>query len=257
MAFVEKRINNIVDWIKSYFINNGDKDTKAIIGISGGKDSTIAAALLVRALGPDKVIGVLMPNGEQKDIKDAEKVCEILKIKSYKINIENICKTLYADFTNESELSLNDVASINTPPRLRMTILYMIAGIVGGRVVNTSNASERYIGYCTKFGDTAGDFSIFKNYYVKDILEIGDALEELPYELVHKEPADGLTGKTDEEKIGFTYKVLDNFLINHTKCDFDTLYEITQRHLKNEHKSVIRLPAPVRVEEDERVAYEF
>ena len=113
MASVEKRINNIVDWIKSYFINNGDKDTKAIIGISGGKDSTIAAALLVRALGPDKVIGVLMPNGEQKDIKDAEKVCEILKIKSYKINIENICKTLYADFTNESGLSLNDMASIN------------------------------------------------------------------------------------------------------------------------------------------------
>lgn len=248
MSLAEKRIDYIVDWVKSYFVNNGNENTKAVIGISGGKDSTIAAALLVRALGPDKVIGVLMPNGEQKDIEDARKVCEILKIKKYEINIKNVCKTLYADFANESGLSLNDVALMNTPPRLRMTILYMVAAIVGGRVVNTSNASERYIGYCTKYGDTAGDFSLFKRYYVKDILEIGDALTELPYELVHKDPADGLTGLTDEDKIGFTYENLDNYLINLAVADFDTMYKIKQMNDKAQHKHVINLPAPIRVE---------
>ena len=238
----EKEVQHIVDEIKHYFVNNGNKNTKAVIGISGGKDSTIAAALLVRALGPERVVGVMMPNKTQADIEDSIKVCDILGIKHYTINIGYAYAALINSFTYDAELSVNDQITTNVPARLRMTTLYAVAAAVGGRVINTGNASEFYVGYTTKYGDLAGDFGILRDYYVRDVYAIGDALTELPYELVHKVPGDGMSGKTDEDNMGFTYEELDAYLLDFVNPDYDILRNIEERHKRNRHKEDIRIP---------------
>ena len=235
----EKEIQHIVDEIKHYFVNNGNANTKAVIGISGGKDSTIAAALLVRALGKDRVVGVMMPNGEQKDIHDAEEVIDILGIKAMEINVGRA----YDAIIDELRLC-NDNIRTNLPARLRMATLYSVAACVdgGGRVINTGNASEFYVGYTTKYGDLAGDFAILRDYYVRDVYDIGDALEELPAHLVHKAPGDGMSGKTDEDNMGFTYEELDAYLLDWVNPNYDTLRNIEERHKRNKHKEDIRIP---------------
>ena len=238
---VEEEIQHIIDEIKDYFVRNGNENTKAIIGISGGKDSTIAAALLVRALGPERVIGVRMPNGYQADADDAAEVCNILGIVNYTINIGDAYKHLLADFAN-TNLCVNTQIETNTPARLRMTTLYMVAAAVGGRVINTGNKSELYIGYTTKYGDLAGDFAIFKDYCVREILEIGDNLDELPAHLVHKAPGDGMSGKTDEENTGISYDGLDAYLLDDTIPDYETLRKIEERRTRNLHKRDICIP---------------
>lgn len=238
----EKEIQHIVDEIKHYFVNNGNENTKAVIGISGGKDSTIAAALLVRALGPERVVGVMMPNKTQTDIEDSIKVCDILGIKHYTINIGYAYDDLINSFTYDAELPVSDQITTNAPARLRMNALYMVATAVGGRVINTGNASELYVGYTTKYGDLAGDFAILRDYYVRDVYAIGDVLTELPYELVHKTPGDGMSGKTDEDNMGFTYEVLDAYLLDFVNPDYDTLRNIEERHKRNMHKEDIRIP---------------
>lgn len=237
----EEEIQHIVDEIKYYFNRNGNKNTKAVIGISGGKDSTIAATLLVRALGSERVIGVRMPNGYQADADDAVEVCNILGIVNYTINIKDTYEHLLADFVS-TNLCVNNQIETNTPARLRMTILYMVAAAVGGRVINTSNKSELYIGYTTKYGDLAGDFAIFEDYCVREILEIGDNLPELPAHLVHKAPSDGMSGKTDEDNTGISYDVLDVYLLDGVLPDYDTLRKIEERHTRNLHKRDIDLP---------------
>ena len=236
----KKEIQNIVDQIKEYFVFNGDQNTKAVIGISGGKDSTIAAALLVRALGPDRVFGVLMPCGHQSDINDSKKVVEILGIPHCEVNIGKAMEELTSSIPKDlfsSNWDKHSVYYTNTPARLRMTTLYGIAALIGGRVINTSNASEIYIGYSTKYGDMAGDFAILKNYYVREVLKLGEALDEIPNELIFKEPGDGMSGKTDEENLGFSYEVLDAYLMDSKIPDVETLYNIRKRHERNKHKS--------------------
>ena len=237
----EKEVQHIVDEIKHYFVKNGNENTKAVIGISGGKDSTIAAALLVRALGKDRVVGVRMPNGYQIDAKDAAEVCAILGIQSYTINIGDAYEHMCAAFVSTG-LPVNQQIKTNAPARLRMNALYMVAAAVGGRVINTGNASELYVGYTTKYGDLAGDFAILRDYYVRDVYAIGDVLTELPYELVHKAPGDGMSGKTDEDNMGFTYEVLDAYLLDYVNPDYDTLRNIEERHRRNEHKHCVQLP---------------
>lgn len=243
---VKREIEKITDHIKDYFVLNGNENTKAVIGISGGKDSTVAAALLVRALGRDRVIGVLMPQGKQKDISDSRKVCEILGIKSYEIDIGYTCAELYKAidevYDNNHMVASDPVVSTNTPARIRMATLYAVAALVGGRVINTGNASELYVGYTTKYGDLAGDFAIFRNYYVRDILEIGVALNEIPSHLVLKTPGDGMSGKSDEDNLGFSYETLDEFLIEGIYPNYDTLVKIEERHQRNRHKRVVDLP---------------
>lgn len=213
----DKQIDSIVEWIKTYFVNNGSSNTKAVIGISGGKDSTVAAALLVKALGPDRVIGVLMPEGSQKDIADSYEVCNYLGIKYHEINISTTMDALTEEIPQELfELrDDNDIYWTNTPARLRMTTLYAVAGLVGGRVCHTGNASEAEIGYTTKYGDLAGDFSLLQEFTVSEVYAMGDALG-LPEHLVHKAPADGMSGKTDEEKIGLSYELIDKYIRNRT-----------------------------------------
>jgi NAD+ synthase len=243
----EEEIQHIIDEIKSYFIKNGNKDTKAVIGISGGKDSTIAAALLVRALGSERVVGVMMPNGTQSDIHDAQEICDILDIESYIININEATEAIYKNIipvcmSATGMMAIPPIVSTNTPARIRMTTLYAVAALVGGRVINTGNKSELYIGYTTKYGDLAGDFAIFKDYCVREVLEIGDNLDELPAHLVHKTPGDGMSGKTDEDNTGIPYDVLDAYLLDEVIPEYDILRKIEERHNRNIQKRDICMP---------------
>lgn len=196
-------------WIKDYFAA-APEGTKAILGMSGGKDSTVAAAVLCKALGPDRVIGVSMPQGSQS-LNDADKICERLGMKMYTVNIGKACEALLADM-DKAGAALSNASIQNIPPRVRMTTLYALGQTNNARVVNTCNLSEDYIGYATKFGDGAGDFSVFANLTVTEVLAIGDYLG-LPYEWVHKTPDDGLPHSCpDEQKIGFTYAELDIYI---------------------------------------------
>lgn len=231
----EKEIQYMITEIKKYFVKNGGETTKAVIGISGGKDSTIAAALLCRALGSENVFGVLMPCGEQADIADSYKVVEYLHMPHVEVNIGQTMDSLVEALPDDLFGEKNDVFYTNTPARLRMTTLYGIAALIGGRVIHTGNASEMYVGYTTKFGDMAGDFSIFHEFYVREILAIGDALN-LPAELVHKAPGDGMSGKTDEDNLGFSYEVLDAYLLDNKTPSYETLRLIEERHERNVHK---------------------
>jgi len=243
----KKETEKVIQWIRDWFDQNG-KEAGAVIGLSGGKDSTVVAALLVKALGKDRVFGVLMPNGIQTDIDDAKEVVRILGIKSYVVNIGNAFNALQDSIKNATDpltgqpadLNGSELASdvsINMPPRLRMTTLYAIAQNLpkGGRVVNTCNYSEDYIGYSTKYGDAAGDFSPLSTFTVAEVLQIGEELG-LPEHLVHKTPSDGLSGKSDEDKIGFTYAVLDKYLRTGICEDQATLEKIERMHRANLHK---------------------
>jgi NAD+ synthase len=228
---MQQLTQNVIQWIKDYFKDN--TDGKVVIGISGGKDSTIVAALCVEALGADRVIGVLMPNGVQNDINDYYKVCEYLGIEYHLINVSSA----YFDLADQifQTNHIPDAVKTNLPSRLRMCALYTIAAFYpNSRVVNTSNFSERYIGYSTKFGDGAGDFSPLGNLTVREVLAIGDELG-LPHELVHKTPSDGMSGMSDEEKIGFTYEELDDYILNH-EANHDVAEKIEKLHRANSHK---------------------
>ena len=172
-----KEVVHIIDDIRHYFVENGSPDTKAVIGISGGKDSTIAATLLAMALGSDRVIGVLMPNGDQKDLADAYEVCKMLGLKSYTINIKYTVDSFIEDIERNTELLPNDRVYTNLPARVRMATLYNVAAMVGGRVINTGNKSEAYVGYTTKYGDLAGDYAILRDYYVTEIYQMGEVIK--------------------------------------------------------------------------------
>lgn len=235
--------DDIIKWIKKYFAENGTPETKAVIGISGGKDSTIAAALLVRALGKDKVIGVLMPCGEQADIEDARRVVSALDIQSIEINIGETMEAI----SNAIPGTKGKVFLTNTPARLRMTTLYGVAAQVGGRVCHTGNRSEMYVGYTTKYGDLAGDFSLFLAYTATEVIEIGKTLPELPEDLVNKAPSDGMCGSTDEENLGFTYFTLDNYILNGAVSSVEDLYNIRNRFEASHHKTNISFPCPSRL----------
>ena len=242
----QTEIRRIVEWIQDWFEHNGPK-ANAIIGISGGKDSTIVAFLLVKALGKDRVVGVLMPNGKQADINDSKRVVDLLGIKSYTVNINSLFNGLINELRliqdekgNRFEVSAD--TTINIPPRLRMTALYAIAQSIpnGGRVINTCNKSEDYVGYSTKFGDSAGDMSPCMDYTVTEVLAIGDELG-LPKDLVHKTPSDGLCGKSDEDNLGFTYAMLDKYILTGECEDVEIKALIDRKHNLNLHKL---LPMP-------------
>ena len=234
---MQQLTQNVIQWIKDYFKDNADG--KVICGISGGKDSTIVAALCVEALGADRVIGVLMPNGTQSDIWDSYTVCNHLGIDPVVFNIGAAYDSMIRQLVPASFLTPDAISSIKTnlPARLRMCALYTIAAMYpNSRVVNTSNYSERYIGYSTKFGDGAGDFSPIGNLTVREVLMIGDDLG-LPHELVHKTPSDGMSGMSDEDKLGFTYEELDEYLFTGRGTD-EVKAKIEKLHRANSHKLV-------------------
>lgn len=222
--------NKCVKWIKDYFdttTNNGN----AIIGISGGKDSSIAAALCVEALGKDRVLGVLMPQGEQKDIYDAIALVKFLDIKYCVINIEEPVNAIL----NSLPFDVSNQTRINLPPRIRMSTLYAVAQSNNGRVVNTCNLSEDYVGYSTLYGDNVGDFSPCSRLTVTDMLEIGHILG-LPTFLVNKTPSDGLSGQTDEKRLGFSYKELDKYITSGKINNLNHKKLIDDKHKWNKFK---------------------
>lgn len=208
MFNAEKVKNECVEWIRNFFEENG-KTCNAVVGISGGKDSSVAAALCVEALGKDRVIGVLMPQGKQHDIDMAYKLVNHLGIKHYEINIKDAVDGILNNFP--SDLALTAQSLQNIPPRIRMSTLYAVSQSCNGRVCNTCNLSEDWVGYSTRYGDSVGDFSPMSNLTVTEVKEIGHILG-LPAELVNKVPIDGLCGKTDEDNLGFTYAELDIYI---------------------------------------------
>ena len=222
-------VKETVKWIQDFFEENG-KGCNAVIGISGGKDSSIAAALCVEALGKDRVIGVLMPCGEQADIDAAKLLVSHLGIKHYIINIKDARDGLMANMPKDLEISRQ--TEINVSPRIRMTTLYAVSQSLNGRVVNTCNLSEDWVGYSTRYGDAAGDFSPLSDFTVTELKQMGHELK-LPFELVEKVPSDGLCGKTDEDNLGFTYAVLDKYIRTGICEDEKTKELIDKKHKQN------------------------
>ena len=236
-SFDAERIKNeLIEWIRTWFSQNG-AGCKAVIGISGGKDSTVAAALCVQALGKENVVGVMMPNVVQADLDDAIAVCEHLGIENHIIPI-----TLpVSDALNEIEFSgvePSHQAMVNLPPRIRMSILYAVAQSVNGRVINTSNLSERWIGWSTRWGDGVGDVSLFGQLTSSEVVQIGHTLS-LPVDLVDKAPADGLTGKSDEENFGFSYADLDQYIRAGVCRSQIVSNKINRMHTKNRFKTMM------------------
>lgn len=221
--------NECVEWIRDFFDKNG-KGCNAVVGISGGKDSSIVAALCVEALGKERVIGVLMPNGEQTDIECSHMLVNHLGIKNYTINIKNTMEAILGEI--EENIEVTKLTTQNLPPRIRMSVVYAVSQSLNGRVANTCNLSEDWVGYSTRYGDSVGDFSPLSNLTVTEVKEIGKVLG-LPIELVEKIPIDGLCGKTDEDNLGFTYAVLDRYIRTGEIDDEDIKKKIDGMHERN------------------------
>ena len=229
MFDAKKVKDECVQWIRDFFEKNGP-GCNAVVGISGGKDSSVAAALCVEALGKDRVIGVLMPQGEQHDIDMAYMVVNHLNIRHFEINVKDAIEGVLNNLPKDIEITPQTVQNI--PPRVRMTTLYAVSQSLNGRVCNTCNLSEDWVGYSTRYGDSVGDFSPMSNMTVTEVKEIGHLLG-LPEVLVEKTPIDGLCGKTDEDNLGFTYAVLDKYIRTGVCEDEKTKELIDKKHKMN------------------------
>lgn len=234
-----KTKDEIITWIRNYFRKNGP-DCNAVIGISGGKDSSIVAALCCEALGNGRVIGVLMPQGVQDDIDVARELVAHLGIKSFEINIAETVNTLLAK-GRIAGLCDSKQARVNLPARIRMATLFMVSQSMNGRVANTCNASENFVGWQTVGGDGFGQFSPLSKLTVTEVKAVGRELG-LPEKFIEKAPADGLTGKTDEDNFGFTYDFLDKYIrTGEFGGDTETAAKIDRMHEANLFKD---LPMP-------------
>lgn len=229
MFDAKKVKNEIVEWIRNWFEQNG-KDCMAVVGISGGVDSSVVTALCVKALGKDRVFGIKMPCGEQPDIEYANMLIKYLEIKSYTMNIREAVTGINNQFPDDIKIS--DQTTINLPARIRMATLYAISQSLNGRVVNTCNMSESYVGFDTRYGDSAGDLSPLANLTKTEVIALAKELG-LPDELVHKTPQDGLTGLTDEQSFGFSYAELDAYIRDGIEPSEEVKAKIDSMHEKN------------------------
>ena len=239
---VAKR-DQLIDNLKKYAKSSGFD--KVIIGISGGKDSTVSAALCARAFGPDHVYGVMLPDGKQIDIADSKLVCESLGINTKEVNIGEIHQSLLRAVHEESagfDSPADRESDINVGPRLRMTVLRYIGQALGARLVGTGNLSEATVGYCTKDGDTSCDFSLMGSMTSVEVVQVGLTMDEIPRHLVEKPPTDGLSGKTDEERLGVTYQQIHDFIRLGTSGDEAVDALIAKKKENSRHK---REPAVV------------
>lgn len=264
MFNAEKVKNDCVKWIQEWFEKNGN-GCNAIVGISGGKDSSIVAALCAEALGKDRVIGLLMPNGVQDDIDVAIDLIKHLGIKYSKVNIKQAVNCIlyslkptydeggfirqFKNSDDEESIALSVVVNssdvseqtkVNLPARIRMATLYAFSQSNNGRVANTCNKSESFVGWETRYGDAVGDFAPLQNLTVTEVKEIGRVLG-LPDKFIDKVPSDGLCGATDEEKFGFSYDVLDKYISTGEIEDKDIQKKIDSMYTKSMFK---RLPMP-------------
>ena len=233
MFDAKKVTGEVVEWIRAWFEENG-KGCNAVVGISGGKDSSVVAGLCVKALGKERVIGVLMPNGEQSDIDCAKKLVRFLDIPYFVCNIKESVDGALNALTGAG-VEISRQTKVNLPPRIRMSVLYALSQSKNGRVANTCNLSEDFVGYSTRYGDAAGDFSPLGRLTVAEVKEIGKYIG-LPIDLVEKVPSDGLSGKTDEDNLGFTYAVLDEYIRTGVCKDDEVKNKIDRLHTLNEFK---------------------
>ena len=233
MFNVEKVTEQAIEWIRDWFEKNG-KGCNAVIGISGGKDSSVVAALCVKALGKERTIGVLMPNGEQPDIDCSQDLVKHLCITYYFCNVKKAVDGVLESLT-ESGVEITRQTKVNLPPRIRMSTLYALSQSNNGRVANTCNLSEDWVGYSTRYGDAAGDFAPLGKLTVQEVKAIGKYLG-LPTHLVEKVPSDGLTDRTDEDNLGFSYAVLDRYIRTGVCEDETTKAKIDRLHVLNEFK---------------------
>lgn len=231
MFDAKKVKNEIVGWIRNWFEENG-KDCMAVVGISGGKDSSVVAALCVEALGKDRVFGVMMPQGRQRDIEYSLKLCSFLDIPRTIIPVGTIVNVAEYEIKTSLDEELSIQTKTNLPARIRMATLYAVSQTVNGRVANTCNLSEDWVGYATRYGDAAGDFSPLSQLTVTEVKAIGRELG-LPSELVDKTPTDGLCGKTDEDNLGFTYAELDSYIRDGIEPSEEVKAKIDSMHEKN------------------------
>ena len=223
----------LIVWIRAWFEKNG-RDCNAVIGISGGKDSSVCAALCVQALGKDRVIGVLMPNGTQSDIADSRQLVEYLGIRSVTVNIAGAVDAIHTQL-RAARIDATAQTEINLPPRVRMSVLYAVSQSMNGRVINTCNLSEDWVGYSTRYGDSAGDVSLLGKLTVQEVKALGREMG-LPENLVEKTPSDGLCGSTDEQKLGFSYAVLDRYIREGICEDTQVKEKIDRLHRSNRFK---------------------
>ena len=234
MEFCAKEIKkSLIQWTREWFDKNG-KGCNAVIGISGGKDSSVCAALCVEALGKERVIGVLMPNGVQSDIADSRQLVAHLGIQNVTINIADAVSAVHTQL-KEADIEVSEQTKINLPPRIRMSVLYAVSQSMNGRVINTCNLSEDWVGYSTRYGDSAGDVSLLGKLTVQEVKALGHELG-LPENLVDKTPSDGLCGSTDEQKLGFTYAVLDRYIREGICEDVSIRQRIDTLHRQNKFK---------------------
>lgn len=229
MFNAQKTMEECVAWIRDFFDKNGP-DCNAIVGISGGKDSSVVAALCARALGRERVVGVLMPNGEQSDIDFSLQLVHHLEIRYHIVNIKDAVAGVLSALPED--ITPSEQTCINLPPRIRMATLYAVGQSENGRVANTCNLSEDWVGYATRYGDAAGDFSPLSRLTVTEVREIGRVLG-LPARLVEKVPSDGLCGSSDEDRLGFTYDTLDRYIRTGEIDDPATKERIDTLHARN------------------------
>ncbi|SDI50536.1 NAD+ synthase [Pseudobutyrivibrio sp. 49] len=234
---VEKQTKQLIEYTIEWF-NKFGENSRAVLGISGGKDSSVTAAVLKEALGAERVLGIIMPNGEMSDLDDAKLLVDFLKIPNEIVPITDYYNAAITTFEKAEKFEVTKDLKINLAPRLRMSTLYAVAQgqPVTTFVVNTCNASEDYVGYSTKYGDAAGDVSLLQDFTVTEVLQIGEYLG-LPEQLVHKVPSDGLSGMSDEDKLGFKYAQLDEYISNeNADIPADVKASIDRKHVANLHK---------------------
>lgn len=238
--------DQIVQWIREWFATNG-KGCSAVVGLSGGKDSAVVAALCAEALGADRVLGVFMPNTTDgvvsvhaslqrihEDKRDARKLVECLGIEWCTVDITAAYTSIISRL-QRTGITPTDQTRINLAPRLRMSTLYAMSQSIGGRVANTCNLSEDWVGYSTRYGDSVGDFSPLSNFTSDEVIAIGKACG-LPDELLNKTPSDGLCGKSDEDNLGFTYRTLNEYIRLGVCRDEEVKKRIDELHAKNQFK---------------------
>ena len=233
----ERLVKKISDYVR------GAGMSRVVLGISGGKDSTVAAARCARALGVENVYGIMMPDGIQKDIADSRKLCRALGIHSRIVNINEVHNALLkaVDAASNGEIddfpvAFSEESNVNVGPRLRMTTLRYVGQAIGAFLCGTGNLSEATVGYCTKDGDTSCDFNPLGTLTSVEVVQMGLTMDELPRELVEKTPDDGLSGVPDEVKLGLTYRQIHDYLRHGTCGDSEVDEKIARREKNNMHK---------------------
>lgn len=235
-ANIEDTLVKILTWMREYKTSTNCRGV--VLGLSGGKDSTVVAMLAKLVFG-DNVLAVMMPNGNQKDISDSIEICKQLNLNNITVNISEAYSGIISSIENNSTINVDEKSRTNIPPRLRMTTLYAIAQSLGYRVIGTGNKSEAYIGWTTKFGDSAYDFNPIGDLLCTEVIEIGKFLAKqfkLDLKFIEKKPSDGLCGKSDEDSFGFTYAQLDAYISNIEGVNQNTAKEIAYKHIISQHK---------------------